>query len=511
MIEEINLEGDGDGYSGTFRWKKTKQLKNMPAYPNEAASSVLVGWMDFFHHRFDEDQCLHMLAAIQSDLSYIDCLSSPLSIAYMVQETVTNMADGLKQTLHIICIGCSSKAEERILMETNCWDELGYLLYDKVGSIELWLVGPEISRTSENVKSMGSRSSKFQYSANLFKGTSTDFFRSHKTLLNKSTIVVGLNCGFGNFENPEHVRFNLLFSWLPDLYFLSATKLPLFFTCANDYADLAGEVAVMSNIMGAVFAAPPARNPFSFASTMIPPNVNPSKGVDQFVTGNSFYYSMQGSFKSDRIKIDVKSKSCMRDLMGALSSPRKEIRSYPGIIIAWDLESRSTMSDAIEFPKTNNPCKDENAELHKPVPESFEYPSSLASATQETSPIHEISADLQDSQVKENIAALSIGNKSGLYYEQMIDKQPRKDTSDDAFKGVLTLLIDLPQVSNLTQVILSVSSSGDAVLLSPTQEGPPTLFDKQMISLISPIQASTIKAKFSSRKHQLKVIAKLAC
>jgi hypothetical protein len=41
-------------------------------------------------------------------------------------------------------------------------------------------------------------------------------------------------------------RSELCFHSLSDLYFLKAmARLPMFFTCANDYADLLGEVSLM--------------------------------------------------------------------------------------------------------------------------------------------------------------------------------------------------------------------------------------------------------------------------
>ena len=72
-------------------------------------------------------------------------------------------------------------------------------------------------------------------------------------------------------QNPEKKRYDLLKSWFPDLQFLTATSLPLLFTCANDYADLLGETVIMRHILGARFVLLPQENPFSFASTMVPP------------------------------------------------------------------------------------------------------------------------------------------------------------------------------------------------------------------------------------------------
>ena len=79
-------------------------------------------------------------------------------------------------------------------------------------------------------------------------------------------------------QNPEKKRYDLLKSWFPDLQFLTGTSLPLLFTCANDYADLLGETAIMRHVLGARFILAPQENPFSFASTMVPPQS--ATGID---------------------------------------------------------------------------------------------------------------------------------------------------------------------------------------------------------------------------------------
>ena len=78
-------------------------------------------------------------------------------------------------------------------------------------SIDVWLVGPEISRTEEFVASGNhSLQSRTEQGAkvgvgaayHLFRGNASEFFRAYPRYLAKvhGTIVVGVNCGFGNFE-----------------------------------------------------------------------------------------------------------------------------------------------------------------------------------------------------------------------------------------------------------------------------------------------------------------------
>ena len=124
------------------------------------------------------------------------------------------------------------------------------------------MVGPEMSETKRDLHLPQSAPS---LTTHLFRGTAIEFFRASLDLLQANTFVAGCNCGFGNWENPLPRRYDLLFEWIPDLYFLTATRLPCLFLCANDYADLAGETAVMQRIMGCQFTLEPAENPFSYA------------------------------------------------------------------------------------------------------------------------------------------------------------------------------------------------------------------------------------------------------
>ena len=116
--------------------------------------------------------------------------------------------------LSIICIGCAEKTEERILKETTCWEELTSLYLRNVQSVDIWLVGPEISKTEDFVPHIASANQSAQsrrekgadfevgVAYHLFKGNASEFFRSYPRYLakNQGTIVVGINCGFGNFE-----------------------------------------------------------------------------------------------------------------------------------------------------------------------------------------------------------------------------------------------------------------------------------------------------------------------
>ena len=208
-MNEVDLDGDGSGYSGTFRWKSTKVLNSMPASVNKRLKLDFTSWMKYFSSRCKSvETAKHLIQTIQKDLSYVDCLSFPLSICYLFENSVFGNVlhtEEKYKKVTLVCIGCSTKAEERVLRETNCFLELCYYFFN-VQNIELWLVGPEMSSTVEALQTHTNVIKNQIFTCSLFKGTSGDFFRSYPSHLNKHTVVVGLNCGFGNYENPTVSR-----------------------------------------------------------------------------------------------------------------------------------------------------------------------------------------------------------------------------------------------------------------------------------------------------------------
>jgi hypothetical protein len=291
---EVDLEGNGDGYSGTFRWKKSKILPSMPSFTPGHELNLSRGWMEYFLSRETTvELSQQLIAKVHQDLSLIDCLSTPLTISFLLRQHLSTKYKNLlsaADVIHIVCIGTSAKTEGRILHETNCFHEISHN-FPHIPQIQLYLVGPEMDSTP----------SHSQLTANLavttFQGTSIQFFRSNSSLLSQETVVIGFNCGYGNWENPLPRRYDLCFQWLPDLYFLTGTRLPLYFACANDYADLVGEVSLHQLIFGSYFILSPAENQFAYASTLVPPNSSKST---EYSRGNSYLYGVQGSDKQRR-------------------------------------------------------------------------------------------------------------------------------------------------------------------------------------------------------------------
>lgn len=279
--------------------------------PAHGSIELQRGWKEYFLSRGRQtdggngvvDRGLQLVKYAHSDMSLVDCLSFPISVAHFLHAGRLGLDwTNPVEKLTIICIGCSEKAEERVLRETNAFLELLYAL-PCIHQIDVWLVGPEISATCDPLQEHTSSSTSqatHRIRFSLFKGGAMDFFRSHPQCLSAGSLVVGYNCGFGNFENPLPRRYDLFLSWLPDLLFLCSTTLPLVFFCANDYADLRGEAAVMA-MLGAHFISAPAENPFAFASTMIPPGASASAECEEYARGNAFYYAVQGSDRQRRL------------------------------------------------------------------------------------------------------------------------------------------------------------------------------------------------------------------
>jgi hypothetical protein len=175
---DVNAEEDRSTYSGTFRWKTSKKLPSLPPLQESVLNSLSFnlpnslfslneGWKSYFLSRgnislsLSESNNKKLIETALEDLSLVDCLSFSLSIAFLILEKdvlqlpflsmKSTMKTLIYEELNILCVGCASKTEERILKETNAFQELKYLLLPFFRKINFWLIGPEISSTQENV------------------------------------------------------------------------------------------------------------------------------------------------------------------------------------------------------------------------------------------------------------------------------------------------------------------------------------------------------------------------
>ena len=103
---DINLGEDlSDGqYSGTFRWKRSKKLNSLPyvSVSNALYDLHYLNWMQYFKSRahlafisdsFSQSQSLKalekdLISYVHNDLAVIDCLSTPVTIAYLMEKVL---------------------------------------------------------------------------------------------------------------------------------------------------------------------------------------------------------------------------------------------------------------------------------------------------------------------------------------------------------------------------------------------------------------------------------------
>jgi hypothetical protein len=163
-------------------------------------------------------------------------------------------------------------------------------------------------------------------------------------------VVVGFNCGFGNFANPLPRRYDLLLDWLADLYFLTGTQLPLIFTCANDHEDVAGESQVMQKLMGAQYLIPPFDNPVGFASTFISSEGGSSE--TNYSRGNSFIYAVQGSIRERRKALNLsKRKSDKQGIIAEIAHIFKTVKTIPFSKLCIELQLPKSICCAPTIPQ----------------------------------------------------------------------------------------------------------------------------------------------------------------
>jgi hypothetical protein len=103
---DVHLGEDlSDGqYSGTFRWKKSKKLSSLPhiRVSNALYDLHYLNWMQYFKSRahlafisdsFSKAQSLKtiekdLISFVHNDLAVIDCLSTPVTIAYLMEKVL---------------------------------------------------------------------------------------------------------------------------------------------------------------------------------------------------------------------------------------------------------------------------------------------------------------------------------------------------------------------------------------------------------------------------------------
>lgn len=562
---QIDDRIDPNTYSGTFRWRMDQPLPTLP--PISELSCLLEpftlkynGWHKYFQSRGQfttltgdsgvEDPGDRLVQYAMSNIAIVDCLSFPLSIAKILNESNSvfqaNNAVGEYQVVNILCMGCSAKAEERILRETPTFGELLYLL-PAFQTINLWLIGPEISITRQNIKT--STYNNRTLNSNLFHGPISQFFRAHSHLLNSSSVLFGFNTGFGNFENPEPRKYDLLLAWLPDLYFLTGTKLPCYFLCANQHADVAGELQIMYSVLGAKFMLMPQENPFAFASTLIPDDEEwarrktPSKTTREesdYSRGNAFFYGVQGCDKTRRKKVvlNAQKEQQLTQIVAALNATKMTmdnlLASLVSVVFAFQSKAAATPEPAPRAVKANgtNSVQDEaittaaaNVEL------DFKLSAVDARPVIATEPEHQQSrqkkrekilittATALTQEVESTSATAAAVRIEAVQGSHSTRKFPVSATIHDSFAEAVPDLLDITQIVNqdrgtLTILVASSTITVDSLSLQLSTSGTKlviqagdglTTYHREVL-LPQRVQVhSAVQAKYSKKKNLLTV------
>eukprot|EP00942_MAST-04A_sp_MAST-4A-sp1_P002688 g2688.t1 len=290
-------------------------MVDMPPIPkNRNPPQFLRGWQQYLTSRCtNEADSRRLVTKCQQDPSMIDGLSYPLTLLFAMQQiSITphsieqlvqqynNMQQSnndnkiLHKTIDFIICGAAAKAEERLLIDSEYWKEIGY--HFKNSKINLYMCGPECLPLDKmsSVTTKGLQEEIQNMTGHIFVGTSDEFFNKHPNLKTyydfdhttktfRMTIAIGFNPGFGA-GIPE-----LMKSWTKSLIQLGKLGIPTIFSQANDYSDLNGELQLLKRVIGVKFILTPTRNPYAMA-TVAQGRVN---GKNGWSCGNSYMYAFQ--------------------------------------------------------------------------------------------------------------------------------------------------------------------------------------------------------------------------
>jgi len=358
------------------------------------------------------------------------------------------------------------------------------------------------------------------------------FLEANKHMTEKNTICAIFNGGFGNFVSSG--QEGLLWSWLPDLEYLNGRNFLSLFFCANDYADLKGEVAVHAGLLRSQFVVAPRKNPFAMA-TVYGDGEGPSKGKEWFC-GNSFMYAICGttlasSSRPASFEEDPKKREELISKVIAVANTNGEVEVaatdppmlYPVEIEASASESKST-STAPPSPPAMTPQKkssnnDGGAEARitgaseassgnpatekapasppapAPAPVQKAATPSASQAQPPSLPESMPSAPSKRPSVSE--ASPSVPSKSAAA------TLVHAEVSIIEVEGVLKMEVELPGMKDISSGELEISDN--AVRLHNLPGFAP--LEK---AWVSPVDSAQAKASFSAKKEKLVVKAPIA-
>eukprot|EP00283_Hemiselmis_rufescens_P000992 CAMPEP_0173469494 /NCGR_PEP_ID=MMETSP1357-20121228/77392_1 /TAXON_ID=77926 /ORGANISM="Hemiselmis rufescens, Strain PCC563" /LENGTH=366 /DNA_ID=CAMNT_0014437739 /DNA_START=52 /DNA_END=1149 /DNA_ORIENTATION=+ len=211
----------------------------------------------------------------------------------------------------------------------------------------------------------------------------SDFYARHKDELGPhNTLLVTFNGGFGSFVDTGNTE--LVWSWFDDLCDIADSKIPALFTCANDYADVAGETIIQASLIGARFVQAPTQNPYHSGSTF----QGDGGGDDKWFCANHSVYVIQGSIEGARSNIDpsfptrdAELQSLVRaakvrglnNLIGALTKLRlPDKQASPN-------KDKTADSPSKDSPQKSSPSKGDSSGTQSPEKSTPEKPTSQKS------------------------------------------------------------------------------------------------------------------------------------
>jgi hypothetical protein len=282
--EEMNSKE----YLGTFRWKRSLKFPALTIDKQYDYFSNLIGWGSY----------LDLRTNFEVEPYIVDALSYPMSIVHAIENLRCSYVDSIKffllreKNLNLIVMGASTKAEFRIAMESNYFEEIyNYLTFTRKVSdfkLNLYFVGEEI-KLKTSYKSKSNENLTYHF----FEGKTGEFLKLNALEFSKTnTIFVGLNCGFG----AGYLK--LTTSWVLDLIKIMKFGYLSIFTYTNSWEDMKGETAIIEKLLGGNILIHKEENPFKSMTVY-------RNSEDLWSCGNFGYYIVNTASKdiiSDLIK-----------------------------------------------------------------------------------------------------------------------------------------------------------------------------------------------------------------
>ena len=279
IFDENDIEHTKRNYLGTFRWKKLKLSKFKKINFDEICDKFediinIDTFKSLLELRIIENEDLNTDNKEELNIihpSTIDGLSYPYSIIQIIKNFINegkisiedifkNLDYNTKGNFNIILLGASKRAEERIALESNYFDEIYYVFLSLIANYYISTkvdkninsITKEVIKkifckfklniifTGEEIETNTGFKTSENFNLSFFPMKTEEFLKSYMLVFDKeNTLLVGMNCGFGAGYSK------LTLSWVKDLNLILKLKYITGFTFTNDYEDFKGEKLIM--------------------------------------------------------------------------------------------------------------------------------------------------------------------------------------------------------------------------------------------------------------------------